>query len=141
MFGLTAFGGPAAHIALMNRELVQNKKWMSDSHFLDLIAITSLIPGPNSTEMTMHCGYHRAKLPGLILAGTCFIIPAAIITLLFAISYNLISHLEKFQLYLLGVKPIVILLIISAIITLGKKVFIRKNICCSNVYNHSINIH
>ena len=74
--GVTAFGGPAAHIAIMHKEVVTRKKWMDDNHFLDLVAATSLIPGPNSTEMALHCGYHKGKFSGLIAAGLSFIIPA-----------------------------------------------------------------
>lgn len=65
--GLFAFGGPAAHIAMMEDEIVTKRKWMTHSHFLDLVGATNLIPGPNSTEMTMHCGYHRGGILGLLL--------------------------------------------------------------------------
>lgn len=77
---IIGFGGPAAHIAMMENEVVSKRKWMSREHFLDLIGATNLIPGPNSTEMAMHCGYHRAGLPGMIVAGIGFIIPVTLIT-------------------------------------------------------------
>jgi len=78
--GTISFGGPAAHIAMMEDEVVRKRKWMSQEHFLDLIGATNLIPGPNSTEMTMHCGYERAGWKGLIVAGMSFLIPAILIT-------------------------------------------------------------
>ncbi|HYG20996.1 MAG TPA: chromate transporter, partial [Ohtaekwangia sp.] len=78
--GCIGFGGPAAHIAMMEKEVVTKRKWMTREHFLDLVGATNLIPGPNSTEMTMHCGHERAGWKGLIVAGVCFITPAVIIT-------------------------------------------------------------
>src|SRR3972149_2879326 len=77
--GTTAFGGPAAHLAMMEDEVVRRRKWMTPQEFLDLIAVTKLIPGPNSTEMAIHIGYRRAGWPGLIVAGACFILPAFVI--------------------------------------------------------------
>lgn len=82
--GFIGFGGPAVHIAMMEGEVVRKKNWMSHQHFLDLVGATNLIPGPNSTEMTMHIGHERAGWKGLVLAGCCFIIPAVIITAVFA---------------------------------------------------------
>ena len=76
--GLVAFGGPAAHIAMMEDEIIKKRKWMSREKFLDLVGATNLIPGPNSTEMTMHCGFERAGWPGLFIAGICFIFPAVV---------------------------------------------------------------
>ena len=72
--GVTAFGGPAAHIAMMRHEVVEHRRWMTDAEFLDLLAATNLIPGPNSTEMAIHIGYRRHGLPGLVAAGACFIL-------------------------------------------------------------------
>src|SRR5258705_10193827 len=82
--GLTAFGGPAAHIAMMRRELVQHRGWVTERHFLDMLGMTNLIPGPNSTEMTIHLGYHRAGWRGLVVAGSLFILPAMCFVLAFA---------------------------------------------------------
>lgn len=79
--GLTAFGGPAAHIAMMREDVVRRRRWMSDQHFLDLLGATHLIPGPNSTEMAIHIGYARAGWPGLIVGGVCFIVPAMVLVL------------------------------------------------------------
>src|SRR5215475_8107124 len=79
--GLTAFGGPAAHIAMMRREVVERRKWLTDAEFLDLLGATNFIPGPNSTEMAIHVGHRRGGWKGLIVAGTCFILPAVALTL------------------------------------------------------------
>ena len=85
--GLTAFGGPAAHIAMLREETVIRRGWMTDAYFLDLLAATNLIPGPNSTEMVIHAGYHRAGWRGLLAGGLFFVMPAALITLGFAWVY------------------------------------------------------
>ena len=79
--GFTAFGGPAAHIAMMREEVVRRRQWMSDERFVDLIGITNLIPGPSSTELAIYLGYLRAGWPGLFVAGICFIGPAMLIVL------------------------------------------------------------
>src|SRR5215472_11119567 len=85
--GLTAFGGPAAHIAMMRQEVVERRKWLTDGEFLDLLGATNFIPGPNSTEMAIHVGHRRAGWMGLLVAGVCFILPAALLTLGFAWLY------------------------------------------------------
>ncbi len=77
--GLIAFGGPAAHTAMMRDELVRRRGWVSDERFVDLMSATNLIPGPNSTELAIHLGYDRARWRGLLAAGICFILPAALI--------------------------------------------------------------
>ncbi|MEM7345476.1 MAG: chromate transporter [Chloroflexota bacterium] len=119
--GLTAFGGPAAHIAMMHDELVQRRKWVDDDHFLDLIGATSLIPGPSSTEMTIHLGFIRGGWPGLIVAGTCFIFPAATIVLILAWLYVTYGSLPAAGWLLYAVKPVVIAIIIQALWVLGQK--------------------
>ena len=86
--GFTAFGGPAAHIAMMREEVVVKRKWLTEQHFLDLTGAVNLIPGPNSTEMTMHIGHERAGWKGLVLAGLCFMLPAVFITAVFAWFYK-----------------------------------------------------
>ncbi|NNM31624.1 MAG: chromate transporter, partial [Gemmatimonadetes bacterium] len=78
--GTVAFGGPAAHIAMLEDEVVARRGWMERQHFLDLIGATNVIPGPNSTEMTMHVGFERAGVPGLLTSGACFIAPAVLLT-------------------------------------------------------------
>jgi chromate transporter len=119
--GCIAFGGPAAHIAMMEDEVVTKRKWMDRQHFLDLVGATNLIPGPNSTEMTMHCGYHRDGTAGLFVAGSCFIFPAVVITLGFAwlyVSYGSIPAVEPF---FFGIKPAVLAVILAAVYRLGKQ--------------------
>src|SRR6266404_6960198 len=76
--GTTAFGGPAAHIAIMEDELVRRRQWLSREKFLDLLGASNLIPGPSSSELAIHIGYLRAGVPGLLIAGFCFILPAAL---------------------------------------------------------------
>src|SRR6266700_8211979 len=85
--GFTAFGGPAAHIAMMRQEMVQRRKWINDERFVDLMGIVNLIPGPNSTELAIYLGYLRAGWLGLLIAGVCFIGPAMLIVLALAWAY------------------------------------------------------
>jgi len=118
--GATAFGGPAAHIAIMREEVVPKRKWISEQHFLDLIGATNLIPGPNSTEMAIHIGHERAGWKGLILAGLCFILPAVIITGVLAILYKEYGQLPRLQPFIYGIKPTIIAVILSAIYPLAK---------------------
>ena len=119
--GCIGFGGPAVHIALMEEEVVRKRKWISPEHFLDLVGATNLIPGPNSTEMTMHCGHERAGWKGLIVAGACFIIPAVIITAIFAWAYQEYGQLPQVQPFIYGIAPAIISVIVAAMLSLGKK--------------------
>lgn len=119
--GSIAFGGPAAHIAMMDDEIVKKRKWITSEHFLDLIGATNLIPGPNSTEMTMHCGHERAGWQGMIVAGVCFIFPAVVITMIFAYLYELYGQLPAVEPFIYGIKPAVIAIIIATVFKLGKK--------------------
>lgn len=119
--GSIAFGGPAAHIAMMEDEVVKKRKWMTGQHFLDLVGATNLIPGPNSTEMTMHCGHERAGWKGLIVAGVCFVFPAIVITMIFAWLYQEYGKLPSVEPFIYGIKPAVIAIIIAAVYSLGKK--------------------
>ncbi len=118
---LTAFGGPAAHIAMMEEEVVGRRKWLSRQAFLDLVGATNLIPGPNSTEMTMHVGHVRAGWPGLVVAGASFIIPAALITGVIAWVYVRYGALPQVEALLSGIRPVVIAIIIGAIWRLGRQ--------------------
>src|SRR3990172_7421710 len=93
--GLTAFGGPAAHIAMMRDEFVNRRRWVSDHEFLDLVGATNLIPGPNSTEMAIHLGYRRAGWPGLFAAGAAFIMPAVVIVTMLAWAYTRYGSLPQ----------------------------------------------
>lgn len=119
--GSIAFGGPAAHIAMMENEVVKKRKWMSEAHFLDLVGATNLIPGPNSTEMTMHCGHERAGWKGLVVAGISFVFPAVVITMVFAFLYEKYGQVPAAEAFFYGIKPAVIAIIISTLYRLGKK--------------------
>jgi chromate transporter len=119
--GCIAFGGPAAHIAMYEDEVVRRRGWMSAEHFLDLVGATNLIPGPNSTEMTMHVGYERAGRAGLVVAGTCFILPAALITGVLAWLYVQFGTLPAAAPFLDGIKPAVLAIILGAVWRLGRK--------------------
>ena len=119
--GLTAFGGPAAHIAMMQQEVVSKRKWLTEQHFLDLIGATNLIPGPNSTEMAIHIGNERGGWKGLIVAGLCFILPAVFITGFFAWGYKQYGQLPEIQLFIYGIKPAIIAVILAAVYPLAKK--------------------
>ena len=119
--GCIGFGGPAVHIAMMEEEIVRKRKWISQEHFLDLVSATNLIPGPNSTEMTMHCGHEKAGWKGLVVAGICFILPAVIITGIFAYAYQQYGKLPQVEPFIYGIKPAIISVIVSLMISLGKK--------------------
>ena len=118
--GITAFGGPAAHIAMMRAEVVERLKWLSDREFLDLLAATNLIPGPNSTEMAIHLGYRRAGLPGLLVAGSCFILPAALIVGGIAWGYARYGETPAVGWLMYGIGPVVIAIVLQALVKLGQ---------------------
>ncbi|MFZ5628870.1 MAG: chromate efflux transporter [Spirochaetota bacterium] len=118
--GVTAFGGPVAHIALMRHEFVARHRWLSDEKFVELIGLTNLIPGPNSTEMAIHLGYERGGWRGSILAGLGFIVPAVLITLGIAWFYGAYGTLPAARALLFGIKPAIIAVIIFAILPLFK---------------------
>jgi chromate transporter len=120
-FGLTAFGGPAAHISMFHDEFVKRRKWLDEQHFLDLLGATNLIPGPNSTEMAIHLGYLRAGWKGLILAGTSFIAPAMLIVTVIAYFYVKYGSTPQAEWILYGVEPVVIAIILQALVSLSKK--------------------
>lgn len=119
--GCIAFGGPAAHIAMMDDEIVQKRKWLSREHYLDLIGATNLVPGPNSTEMTMHCGYERGGIAGLFIAGITFIVPAVVLTGILAYLYVAYGSLPNVKPFIVGIQPMVIAIIAGATYKLGKK--------------------
>src|SRR5665213_3356693 len=118
--GLTAFGGPAAHIAMMEDELVRRRKWLTREKFLDVLGASSLIPGPSSSELAIHIGYLRAGWAGLVLGGICFILPAAILVGTIAWGYVRFGHLPAVAALLYGVKPVVIGVILQALWGLGR---------------------
>jgi chromate transporter len=119
--GVTAFGGPAAHIAMMRQEVVVKRNWLTEQHFLDLIGATNLIPGPNSTEMAIHIGHERGGWKGLIIAGFFFIMPAVLITGCLAWLYKDYGQLPQIQPFIYGIKPAIIAVILAAIYPLAKK--------------------
>jgi chromate transporter len=110
--GFIAFGGPAAHIAMMRNEVVERRRWMGEQEFLDLMGATNLIPGPNSTELAIHLGRVRAGWWGLMVAGTCFILPAMFIVLAFAWAYARYGSTPEVQNLLYGIVPVVIAVIV-----------------------------
>lgn len=118
--GCSAFGGPAAHIALIERECVQRRGWMTREHFLNLLGVANLIPGPTSTELAMHVGRQRAGWPGLVVAGLAFIIPGAIIVAVLAAIYQRAGDLPIARGVAAAVKPVVIVLVLQALVPLGR---------------------
>jgi chromate transporter len=119
--GVTAFGGPAAHVAIMRHELVERRKWLDEQHFLDLLGATNLIPGPNSSEMAMHVGFVRAGLTGLIAGGLGFLLPAMLIVLGLAWAYLRYGTTPAAGWLLYGIKPVIIPLIVLAIWSLSRR--------------------
>lgn len=126
--GIIGFGGPVAHIAMIEDEVVKRRQWLTQEHFLDLLGATNLIPGPNSTEMAIHIGYIYAGWLGLIVAGVCFILPAVLITGLLAGIYVNYGTLPQFAPLLYGIKPVVLAIIMNAIWGLGKKAVKTKQL-------------
>ena len=117
--GVTAFGGPAAHIAMMRDEVVERRRWLTDADFLDLLAATHLIPGPNSTEMAIHLGYRRGGGPGLLVAGACFILPATLIVGGLAWTYVRFGDTPQLGWVMYGVGPVIIAIVAQALWKLG----------------------
>jgi len=118
--GMTAFGGPAAHIAMMDEEVVQRRQWLSQQEFLDYLSATNFIPGPNSTEMAIHIGHRRGGWPGLLIAGSCFIFPAAILVGILGWAYVHFGALPQATALFYGVKPVVIAVVLQALWKLGR---------------------
>ncbi len=119
--GTIAFGGPAAHIAMMDDEVVKRRQWMSREKLLDLLGITNLIPGPNSTELAIHIGYERGGWRGLWIAGTCFILPAMLIVWAIAALYIHYQAVPQVEWLLYGIKPVIIAIVLQAVWKLGQK--------------------
>lgn len=119
--GVIAFGGPAAHIAMMHDEVVQRRQWVTEQAFLDLLGATNLIPGPNSTEMAIHLGFKRAGWRGLITAGACFIVPAMLIVLAFAWAYVRFGSTPQAAWLLYGITPVIIAVVFQALWTLARR--------------------
>ncbi|MBL9126408.1 MAG: chromate transporter, partial [Verrucomicrobiales bacterium] len=119
--GLTAFGGPAAHIAMLEDEVVRRRQWLTREEFLDLLGATNLIPGPNSTELAIHIGYRRAGWPGFALAGLGFILPAMVLVTAIAWAYVRFGTLPRAGGLLAGVKPVILVVIVQALWSLAGK--------------------
>ena len=120
--GALAFGGPAAHIAMMEEEVVHRRKWLGKEAFMDMLGFTNLIPGPNSTEMAIHLGFERAGRAGLFIAGACFILPAAILVGLLAHIYQAYGTVPSVAHLFDGMKPVILAVVAQAIFRLGKAV-------------------
>jgi chromate transporter len=114
--GATAFGGPAAHIAMMEDEVVRRRGWLTREELLDLLGATNLIPGPNSTELAIHVGHRRAGFPGLLVAGAAFILPAAAVVSAIAWAYARFGRLPAVAGVLVGVKPVVLAVVVQALV-------------------------
>jgi chromate transporter len=118
--GFIAYGGPAAHVAMMEEEFVRRRGWLSRERFLDLVGAVNLLPGPSSTELAIYLGEVRAGLPGLIIAGACFILPAAFLVAALAWAYMRFGAVPQVAGLLFGIKPVVVALIAQAVWNLGK---------------------
>lgn len=118
--GTIGFGGPAAHIALMEREVVHKRQWLTRDEFLDLVGATNLIPGPNSTELAIHIGRRRAGLPGLVVAGAAFILPAFFIVAVLGWVYQRYGSLPEAGALLRGIKPVMVVIVVQALFSLGR---------------------
>jgi chromate transporter len=119
--GVTAFGGPAAHIAIMHAEVVERRKWLDEQRFLDLMGAANMIPGPTSTELAIFLGFERAGWAGLLLGGVCFITPAMLIVLALAWAYVRFGRLAQVGWLFYGIKPVIIAIILQALWNLGRK--------------------
>jgi chromate transporter len=119
--GTIAFGGPAAHVAMMDDEVVKRRQWFGREKLLDLMGVTNLLPGPNSTELAIHIGYERAGWKGLFVAGSCFIFPAMVMVWILAAIYDQYRTLPEVGWLLYGIKPVIMAIILQALWKLGKK--------------------
>jgi chromate transporter len=120
LLGFIAYGGPAAHVAMMEEQFVRRRGWLNRERFLDLLGAVNLLPGPSSTELAIYLGEIRAGLAGLIVAGACFILPAAILVTGLAWAYLKFGTLPQVAGLLFGIKPVVVALVAQAVWNLGK---------------------
>ena len=118
--GIWGFGGPAAHIAMMRQEVVERRRWLTETEFLDLLGAANLIPGPSSTELAIHIGFRQARWPGLVLAGACFIVPAACMVTVIAWAYVRYHSLPQVSGIMFGIKPVVVAIVLQALWNLGR---------------------
>ena len=138
--GTTAFGGPAAHIAMMNEEIVQKRQWITREEFLDFLSATNFIPGPNSTELAIHIGYARGGWKGLIIAGSCFILPAALIVTFLAWIYVQYGSLPAAQSVMYGIKPVVIAVVFQAIWSLTRSAVKNRSLAILGLFSILANL-
>lgn len=138
--GTVSFGGPAAHTALMQAEVVQRRQWLTPEAFLDLVSATNLIPGPNSTELAIHIGHRRAGWPGLLVAGLCFILPATLIVALVAWAYVRYGALPQAAGLLYGVKPVIIAVVAQALYSLGRAALKTKPLAALGLAAVALNL-
>jgi chromate transporter len=124
--GVTGFGGPIAHIAMMREEVVIKRSWLSEEEFMDLVSATNLIPGPNSTELAIHVGHKVLGRWGLLIAGGCFILPAFLIVLTISVAYSQFGKLPQLASIMLGVRPVIISIILLALIGFRKAALARS---------------
>lgn len=126
--GFVAFGGPAAHFPMMEERFVQRNRWLTRERFIDLMGAASLLPGPSSTEMTMYLGELRGGIPGLLVAGACFILPAALLVVLLAWAYVKFGSVSQVEGLLFGIKPMVIALIAQPMWNLARTALKRVSL-------------
>jgi len=119
--GFTAFGGPAAHVAIMETEIVRRRRWLSSERFLDLLGAANILPGPSSTELALFIGYEQAGWRGLLVGGACFILPAAIMVALLASAYVRFGTIPQVAGLLYGIRPVVIAVVGQALWSLAPK--------------------
>jgi chromate transporter len=131
--GTIGFGGPAAHIAMLEQEVVTRRQWISQAQFLDLIGLTNLIPGPSSTELAIYIGYLRAGWWGLIIAGVCFILPAMAIVWLLAIGYDHFQTMPQAIAIFAEIKPVVVVLTIQAVWKLSRSALKNVFTCVAGI--------
>jgi chromate transporter len=117
--GFTAFGGPAAHIALMQEELAERRRWVDKRYFLDMLGATQLVPGPNSTEMVIHIGYLHQGVRGLLVAGGSFIFPAFLMVLAISLFYGAYGALPQVQALFYGIQPVIVAIVLMAVLKLA----------------------
>jgi chromate transporter len=131
--GVTAFGGPAAHIAMMEDEVVRRRRWLTHAEFLDLLGLTNLIPGPNSTELAIHIGQQRAGVRGLLVAGSAFILPAAVMTGGLGWAYVSYGAQPSLRGLLYGIKPVMIAVVMQALLGLVPKAIKNRSLLVSYI--------
>jgi chromate transporter len=120
--GLTAFGGPAAHVALMYDQVVRRRSWLTEAEFADLLGASNLIPGPTSTELALHVGYRRAGWPGYLAAAVAWILPAVVVSLILAVAYVAAGTLPESAVILASVAPVVVAIVAQAAVLLGRSI-------------------